>query len=157
MKLRHLGPDDARAIEAASELFDADARPDATRRFLDDGNHHMILAYEDDIPAGFVSGVEMTHPDKGTEMFLYELSVDERFRRRGLGTALVEALADLARARECYGMWVLTDADNEAALGSYTRSGATERSDSVMLSWTFSERTDTDQADHTDQADQGER
>ena len=96
MKLRHLGPGDAGALEAANELFDADVRPGATRRFLDDGNHHVILAYEDDTPAGFVSGVEMTHPDKGTEMFLYELGVAERFQRRGIGTALVEALADLA-------------------------------------------------------------
>ena len=151
MKLRHLGPDDAPALESANELFDADPEPGATRRFLDDGNHHIIVAYEDDIPAGFVTGVEMTHPDKGTEMFLYELGVDERFRRRGIGTALVAALADLARARDCYGMWVLTDADNDAALGAYAKSGATERSDQVMLSWTFSERTATDQAERTDQ------
>ena len=156
MKLRHLGPGDARALASANELFDAHAEPGATRRFLDDGNHHMIVAYEDDIPAGFVSGVEMTHPDKGTEMFLYELGVDERFRRRGVGTALVEALAELARARECYGMWVLTDADNDAALGTYTRSGASERSDQVMLSWTFTERTATDRADQADQADEEE-
>jgi ribosomal protein S18 acetylase RimI-like enzyme len=150
MKLRHLGPDDAPALESANDLFDSVVRPGATRRFLDDGNHHMIVAYEDDIPAGFVSGVEMTHPDKGTEMFLYELGVAERFRRRGVGTALVEALADLARARDCYGMWVLTDADNDAALGTYTRSGATERSDQVMLSWTFSERTEPDRADQVE-------
>ena len=73
-----------------------------------------------------VSGVETTHPDKGTEMFLYELGVAERFRRRGVGAALVEALADLAGERECYGMWVLTDADNDAALATYARSGAHE-------------------------------
>jgi len=156
MKLRHLGPGDARELEAAGDLFDSHARPDATRRFLDDRNHHLILAYEGDVPAGFVSGVEMTHPDKGTEMFLYELGVDERFRRRGFGKALVEALAEVARARECYGMWVLTDADNDAALGTYARSGATERSDQVMLSWDFAERTgteraDTDQPNHIDQ------
>ena len=39
-------------------------------------------------------------------------------------------------------MWVFTDGDNDAALGTYARSGAGERSDQVMLSWTFSERTD---------------
>jgi ribosomal protein S18 acetylase RimI-like enzyme len=140
MELRRLGPGDARAVAKANELFDFDVRPSWTRRFLDDSNHHLILAYEEDIAAGFVSGVEMTHPDKGTEMFLYELEVIERFRRRGFGTALVEALAELARERACYGMWVLTDADNRAALGTYTRSGATERSDHVMFSWSFSAR-----------------
>ena len=58
--------------------------------------------------------MELTHPDKGTEMFLYELGVDEPHRRQGVGTALVGALAALAAERGCYGMFVLTEADNEA-------------------------------------------
>jgi ribosomal protein S18 acetylase RimI-like enzyme len=140
MELRHLGPGDEGAVAVANALFDFDVQPGAARRFLEDANHHLIVAYEDDIAAGFVSGVEMTHPDKGTEMFLYELEVIERFRRRGFGTALVEALAKIAREHACYGIWVLTDTDNHAALGTYSGSGATERSDQVMLSWTFSER-----------------
>jgi hypothetical protein len=32
-------------------------------------------------------------------------------------------------------MWVLTDDDNEAALGTYRGSGATESSSHVMLTW----------------------
>ena len=59
--------------------------------------HHLAIAYVDDAPAGFVSGVEITHPDKATEMFLYELGVDDAFHGRGIGHALVEALRDLAR------------------------------------------------------------
>ena len=45
-----------------------------------------------------MSGVETMHPDKGTEMFLYELDVAEG-PRQGVGRALVAALADLARER----------------------------------------------------------
>jgi GNAT superfamily N-acetyltransferase len=52
-----------------------------------------------------------------------------------VGTALVQSLADLARAAGCYGMWVLTDDDNEAALRTYRRGGATEESPHVMLTW----------------------
>jgi hypothetical protein len=37
----------------------------------------------DDVDVGFVTGVEMTHPDKGTEMFLYELSVARLLRHVG--------------------------------------------------------------------------
>jgi ribosomal protein S18 acetylase RimI-like enzyme len=144
MELRHLGPGDAGALAAANELFDFDVRPGWARRFFEDGNHHLIVAYEDGVAAGFVSGVETTHPDKGTEMFLYELGVAEQFRRQGLGTALVEAHARLARERACYGMWVLTDADNEAALGTYSNAGADERSDQVMLSWSFIDRVTSD-------------
>jgi ribosomal protein S18 acetylase RimI-like enzyme len=84
-----------------------------------------------------VSGVEMTHPDKGTEMFLYELAVDDDHRQRGIGTALVNALRDLATANGCYDMWVLTDDDNEPALKTYKKSGTSESSSHVMLTWRF--------------------
>jgi ribosomal protein S18 acetylase RimI-like enzyme len=133
--LHWLGRADLDAVVAAEHLFDGPAMREATERFLSEPTAHLCLAYEDEEPAGFVSGVEMTHPDKGTELFLYELGVDERFRRRGIGTALVRALAERARERGCYGMWVLTDRVNEAALATYRRAGAVEESDQVMLGW----------------------
>jgi ribosomal protein S18 acetylase RimI-like enzyme len=82
----------------------------------------------------------MTHPDKGTEMFLYELGVDESARGRGVGTALVAALADRARTAGCYGMWVLTDQDNVAAVRTYEAAGGTDPREQTMISWTFEER-----------------
>jgi ribosomal protein S18 acetylase RimI-like enzyme len=106
-------------------------------RFLADPNHHLLIAYSDGAPAGFVSGVEVTHPDKGTEMFLYELAVDEAHRRQGIGTALVLALRDLAHDQGCYGMWVLTDADNAAAGATYRKSGGEVESQPLMFSWRF--------------------
>ncbi|MEY2588476.1 MAG: hypothetical protein QOJ67_460 [Acidimicrobiaceae bacterium] len=126
---------DAERVCAASRLFDSDARSDWVQRFLDQPNHHLCIAYEDAEPAGFVSGIEMAHPDKGTEMFLYELGVDDAFRGRGVGKALVARLADLARERGCYGMWVLTDADNAAAIATYESAGAGEASAQLMLTW----------------------
>jgi len=135
--IRRLGPGDEHEVAAASVLFDGPADPGATHRFLVSSGHHLLIAYESGIPAGFVSGIEVTHPDKGTEMFLYELGVDERFQRRGIGRALVERLADLARQAGCYGMWVLTDTDNAGALATYRSSGAGEESDHVMLTWTL--------------------
>ena len=124
-------------ILAAPHLFDEPPTLEWAERFLNEPGHHLAIASLDEFAAGFVSGVEMTHPDKGTEMFLYELAVDESARRRGVGRALVEALAARAREHGCYGMWVLTDADNEAALATYRAGGATEESDHVMLTWHF--------------------
>lgn len=124
-------------VVAASRLFDYTVRAEWARTFLEDPRHHLCIAYLKGEPAGMVTGVEVTHPDKGTEMFLYELGVDERFRREGVGKALASALAELARERGCYGMWVLTDEDNEAALRTYRGSGATEADESLMLTWVF--------------------
>ncbi|MEN3307999.1 MAG: hypothetical protein V7603_4201 [Micromonosporaceae bacterium] len=137
MDLRWLSATDQDAVARAGPLFDDQPGPLWTRRFLAGPDNHLCIAYVDGQPAGFVSGVELTHPDKGTEMFLYEMGVGEQFRGRGLGRALVAALADLARDRGCYGMWVLTEADNAAALRTYRSAGATDRSAQVMLDWRF--------------------
>ncbi|MFJ6697817.1 GNAT family N-acetyltransferase [Streptomyces sp. NPDC091272] len=122
---------------AAGHLFDAPPREEWAQRFLAAPGHVMLLAYADGFLAGMVSGIEMLHPDKGAEICLYELSVDEGHRRRGVGRALTEALAKEARTRGCYGMWVGVDTDNTAALATYTAAGA--RGDGVfaMLTWDF--------------------
>lgn len=135
MHIRKIEAGEDRLVREAAALFDSSPKADATARFLSDGLHHLFIAYEDGEAAGFVTGVEMTHPDKGTEMFLYELGVDERFRRRGIGSALVERLREFARERGCYGMWVLVDDDNEAALATYRRAGSAESASQTMISW----------------------
>ena len=126
-------------VRAAAALFDNAPRLDATERFLSEPGHHLLIAYVDGQPVGMITGVEMTHPDKGTEMFLYELGVDEAHQRRGIGRALVGALATLARQRDCYGMWVLTDDDNAAAMAAYRGAGGIVGETSRMLSWDFSD------------------
>jgi aminoglycoside 3-N-acetyltransferase I len=135
-RIERLGPgDDARVIEA-EELFDGAAIPAATADFLARPDHYLFVAYDDaGAPAGFVSGVLLVHPDKGREMFLYELAVAESHRRRGCGSALVERLAEAAREAGCYGMWVLTDDDNAAALAAYESAGGCRTSSSRMLEW----------------------
>jgi ribosomal protein S18 acetylase RimI-like enzyme len=137
MEIRLLREGDVEAVVAASALFDGPADPEASQRFLDAPDHFLFVAYDAQAPVGFVSGVETTHPDKGTEMFLYELSVAEPFRQRGIGTALVDALRTLAQERGCYGMWVLTDDDNAAARATYTAAGAAPPTSHVMLTWDF--------------------
>jgi ribosomal protein S18 acetylase RimI-like enzyme len=125
-------------VTGAAPLFDHKLREDAVARFIADERHHLLLAIEDDDAVGFVSGAEVTHPDKGTEMFLYELAVGEAARNRGIGRALVSALAELARSRGCYGMWVLTDDGNPAALRAYAAAGGTrEAPDAVLFTWEF--------------------
>jgi len=136
VEIRRLGPADEETVNAAGALFDNPPKAEATRRFLAEPTHHLLMAFDSAGTAiGFTSGVETTHPDKGTEMFLYELSVDPAFRRRGLGRHLVEALAELAHTRGNYDMWVLADDDNEAARATYARAGGREASRPTMIEW----------------------
>lgn len=138
---------DAATVAEGGHLFDDPPTAEASDRFVAEPGHHLLFARDDDgALLGFVSGVETTHPDKGTEMFLYELGVDEAARGRGVGTALVEALADLARSRGCNGMWVGTEPDNEAALATYRRAGGRDEGEFVMLAWRFPPAGGTDGA-----------
>lgn len=127
-------------VLAPGSLYDHPPRAEWAQRLLARDDHHLLLAWVDGAAVGFVSGVELTHPDKGTEMFLYELAVDEDHRRRGIGRALVDALAERARTRDCYDMWVLTDRANTAAMATYQGSGASDDEDTVMLTWPFAGR-----------------
>jgi len=127
---------DAAAVRAAAALFDAAPAPDATRDFLAAAGHHLLLAYDDaGEPIGMASGVEMTHPDKGTEMMVYELGVTETARGQGVARSLVQALAGLAAELGCYGMWTATEPDNAAALATYRSAGAAEEATSIVLVW----------------------
>ena len=68
-------------------------------------------------------------------MLLYELAVAPEHRRHGIGAELVRALGELATERGCYGMWVLTDDDNGAALATYRSVRPSDESRHVMLTW----------------------
>jgi ribosomal protein S18 acetylase RimI-like enzyme len=137
VRIDRLGPGDEARVLAAGDLFDDPPAAAATARFLAEDGHHLLVAAVDGQDVGFVSGVETTHPDKGTELFLYELGVDEAHRRRGIGRALVEALAALAVERGCYGMWVATEPDNDAAIATYRSAGSAAPEPSVTLAWRF--------------------
>ncbi len=86
--------------------------------------------------AGWAYGHELIHPDGEQTMLLYALDVAERARRRGVGTALVEAFVDHARARGCTEVWVLTEEANPAAIATYHSAGGTrDEVPAVMFTW----------------------
>src|SRR3954462_8224126 len=127
---------DPAVVHRAADLFDSSPSPEATERFLANPTHHLLFAFDGGERAvGMISGVEMIHPDKGTEMFIYELGVAPAARLRGVGSGLVSPLAEIARANGCYGIWVVTETGNEAALATYRRAGASEEATFVLLNW----------------------
>ena len=129
------GPHDDAAVTAAEHLFDGPARAEETKRFLREPGHHLLLAYEGSDPVGFASGIEVVHPDKRTEMMLYEIAVDDPYRRRGIGRALVDRIHALARERGCSSVFVLADGDDERAQRFYEAQAPARREESVMYTW----------------------
>lgn len=137
MDIHYATPRDEQLVLSATGLFDRPPQAKWTTQFLARENHHLYLALDAGLPVGFVTGVETIHPDKGTEMFLYELGIAPGYRRRGIGTTLVRALARLAEERGCYCMWVLTEAADVPALATYRAAGGTSPSLAMAIDWRF--------------------
>jgi ribosomal protein S18 acetylase RimI-like enzyme len=136
VELWHARPGGEERVKGSEHLFDHPVSLEAAARFLQRDGNHLVIAYVDREPAGFVSGTEILHPDhEEPELFLNELGVDPAFRGRGMGKALVAELWEIARSRGCRGMWVLTDDDNVPATKTYAGAGGDRVGTNVMFQW----------------------
>ncbi len=133
--VRRLGPEDADVVLGAGHLFDSAPTPAWTADVLRRAGHHLLIAFDGTTPVGFATCIEMAHPDKGTELMIYELGVDERARRRGVGRRLVDESLAPARELGCYGAWTATEDDNAAALATYRAAGAEPDHTTVTQTW----------------------
>ena len=61
-----------------------------------------------------------------TEIYIYDLAVDEAFRGRGIATAMIEALKKLAAAKGAWVIYVQADHGDDAAIALYTQLGVRE-------------------------------
>lgn len=128
--------EDASVLAANAHVFDHAVTVDSAEDFLSREGHLILMAMTAGSHAiGFVSGVEMRHPDKTPEMFIYELGVEPAWRRRGVARSLLVALRAEAIERGCTGMWTGTESDNAAALASYSSLGAAIDKESVFITW----------------------
>ena len=130
--IRKLEPGDEATLQEVARRYKSRVPSDEeAAHVLSLRDLHVWIAEVDGALAGFAYAHELPRVDGDTTVFLYELEVDERFRRRGLGRALVEAAKRLAAGRT---MWVLTDDDNVAAKRTYGGAGGTP-SPNLVYRW----------------------
>jgi len=96
----------------------------------------MLVALDGERPVGFVLAHELPRRDGDRSgLFVYEVEVAPGHRRRGVGSALLERLAELAGVRGIRSGLVLTEQTNEAASTLYERAGGTL--EGVNAVWRF--------------------
>ena len=61
-----------------------------------------------------------------SEVYIYDLAVQENSRRRGVATAMIAELRKLATARGAYAVFVQADYGDEPAIALYTKLGVRE-------------------------------
>ena len=122
MDIRILQTSDEHAFNRiAPGVFDDPLDLEATRRFLADPWHHIVVAIDDGMVVGFISAVHYLHPDKPhPELWINEVSVADSHRRRAVGKGMLREMQALARSLGCKEAWVLTDRSNTAAMRLYS-------------------------------------
>jgi len=61
-----------------------------------------------------------------SEVYLYDLAVDQSFRRQGIATALIREVQKEAKSRGAYVVFVQADLGDAAAVALYTKLGVRE-------------------------------
>jgi len=121
-------------VVRAVATYDGAGDPEA---LLADPRTLMLVAFDGEHPVGFVLAHELPrrHGERA-KLFVYEVEVAESHRRRGIASALLARLGELARERGIRTGFVLTEPGNGPANALYrSAGGATE---AVTVEWTFS-------------------
>ena len=142
--IKKLSPNE---IELAKELilmfgFDTadNSLPDDhyIAKMLDRPEFHVLVALHDkDLIGGLTAYEMMMFKRETTEMFLYEIEVDELYRRKGIGTALIEFLKEICLAKGIFEIFVGTEKDNLPARKLYATTGGEADEDSIWFSYKF--------------------
>ncbi|WP_111655644.1 AAC(3)-I family aminoglycoside N-acetyltransferase [Isoalcanivorax indicus] len=112
------------------DVYD-EKRPDAAylRRLLGSDTFVALVAEQDGVVVGGLAAYELVKFEQArSEMYIYDLAVDESCRRLGIATALIEALKGIAADRGAWVIYVQADTgpEDEAAIALYSRLGVRE-------------------------------
>lgn len=104
-------------------------RPDAAYfRDLLGGNSFIALAaLKGDVVVGGLAAYELAKfEQRRSEIYIYDLAVDEAHRREGIATALIMKLKQIAKVRGAYVIYVQADLGDDPAIALYTKLGVRE-------------------------------
>jgi len=133
-----LNPDDIRLFRGAMALFGrafGDAysyrgvppSDDYVRGWLGNPGNILLVATEDDAVVGALAAYVLQKFEQArSEIYIYDLAVDEVHRRKGIATALIERLKGVARERGAYVIYVQADYGDDPAINLYTKLGTRE-------------------------------
>lgn len=136
--LHHLGPDDGAWMDGLLTMFgvafeDVETYgakrpgPDYVRKLLGRDTFIALVARENDAVIGGLAAYELPKFEQArSEIYIYDLAVATPHRRRGVATALIRRLQQIAADRGAWVIFVQADHGDDPAIALYTRLGARE-------------------------------
>ena len=136
--VRQLGPDDLELFDGLLSLFSeafedpaaydsARPRPDYVRRLLSRDHFIALAAIEGEtVVGGLAAYVLDKFEQERSEIYIYDLAVAAAHRRRGIASALIQALRPIGAARGAYVIFVQADHGDDPAIALYEKLGTRE-------------------------------
>jgi aminoglycoside 3-N-acetyltransferase I len=136
--IRQLTADDVGVMHGLLTMFgkafeDAEAydgnRPSETylKKLLGSDAFIALAAIVNNEVVGGLAAYELTKFEQArSEIYIYDLAVDEAHRRQGIATNLILELKKIAAARGAYVIYVQADLEDDPAIELYTKLGVRE-------------------------------
>jgi aminoglycoside 3-N-acetyltransferase I len=136
--VRVLGTSDVSSVRAMLAMFGSAFGDTSTYTGTppDDAYLTRLLATETFVAVAAFAGAEVVGgisayilpkiEQARAELYIYDLAVDEAWRRRGIATAMLEELKQLCTTRGIYVMFVQADYGDDPAIALYTKLGVRE-------------------------------
>lgn len=118
-----------RVFDEPTTYIDRPPDDDYLYRLLDSDNFIALVAVEKGQVIGGLAANELRKFEQArSEVYIYDLAVDESYRRQGIATALIEALRAIAEERGAWTLFVQSDtgAEDQAAIALYSGLGTRE-------------------------------
>ncbi|MDK2767734.1 MAG: AAC(3)-I family aminoglycoside N-acetyltransferase [Sphingomonas sp.] len=137
-QIRRLGLNDAAALAAMNALFarefedeesylSAPPGPDHVTALLANPQFIALVAEADGAMVGALAAYILPKFEQArSEIYIYDLAVAEAQRRRGIATALIDALRPIARTAGAWVIYVQADYVDPPAIALYTKLGVRE-------------------------------
>ncbi len=135
ISIERLSTMDSRTLEQVRADFDdSDWQAERIREFLSDQNNLLIAAKAAERIVGLLVGHRLARLDsQRAQVLLYEIDVLPDFQKRGIASAMIERLKELAQATAACEVWVVTNRSNEAAMRLYRSTGGTAKHDDDVV------------------------
>ena len=115
------------AFEDVATYQDAVPGDDYLRSLLQRSHFIVLIAMDGDEVIGGLAAYELEKFEQvRREIYIYDLAVSERYRRRRVATSLITELKRLAKERGVYVIYVQADKGDEAAIRLYESLGTRE-------------------------------
>ena len=86
----------------------------------------IVALLDQQVVGGLVAYELEKFEQQRSEIYIYDLAVDEKYRRQGVATALIDAVREVALQRRAWVVYVQADYGDEPAVELYSKLGVRE-------------------------------